>query len=189
MIRLSESHTGKHLAELVVNILTEHGISMHQLFSVTTDNAGYMLLSSEILDEFASNYANDENEELMELSGDQIEEDFYRQMLKEAEEEFVAFAQPDHVKSIPCGAHRFQLAVNGTFSTCKSADKLVAKVRAVAKKLRTPNIYNVLREKQLKFPLIDNKTRWNGKYTMVSVTFTLFCLIFDMKLKIFSFCK
>lgn len=186
MIRLNESHTGKHLADLVVNILAEFGISMDQLFSVTTDNAGYMLLSSEILDEFANNNADNESEELMELSADQIEEDFYRQMLKEAEEEFVAYAQPDHVKSIPCGAHRFQLAVNDTFSKCKSADKLVAKVRAVAKKLRTPNIYNVLREKQLKFPMIDNKTRWNGKYTMVSVILH-FVLFFDMELNILKF--
>lgn len=180
MIRLNESHTGKHLAELVVSILAEYGISMEQLFSVTTDNAGYMLLSSEILDEFASNNADDENEELIELSEDQIEEDFYRQMLKEAEEEFVAYAQPDHVKSIPCGAHRFQLAINDTFSECNSADRLVTKVRTIAKKLRTPNIYNALRAKQLKYPLVDNKTRWNGKYTMVSVTFHFVLLYFSI---------
>lgn len=180
MIRLHESHTGKHLAELVVNILAEFGISMDQLFSVTTDNAGYMLLSSEILDKYATNNADNENEELLELSEDQFEEDFYRQMLKEAEEEFLTYAQPDHVKSIPCGVHRFKLVVNDFFSKCQPSDKLVAKVRLIAKKLRTPNIYNVLREKKLKYPLIDNKTQWNGKYTMVSVIF-YFVLFFDIK--------
>lgn len=176
MIRLDESHTAKHLADVVVKILAEFEISMDQLFSVTTDNAGYMLLSSEILDEFATNNVDIEDEELLELE----DEDFYRRMLKEAEEEFLTYAQPDHVKSIPCGAHRFQLAINDTFTKCQSSDKLVAKVRLVAKKLRTPNIYNVLREKQLKFPLIDNKTRWNGKYTMVSVI-SPFVIFYDCK--------
>lgn len=164
MIRLNESHTGRHLAQIVKQKLDDFGISMEQLFAVTTDNAGYMLLSSEILDQLAEE-VNGEN---IPESVDEIEEDFYRGMLKEAEREFMNYSTPDHVKSIPCGAHLFQLAIKDAFLMSPNADALIILVRNIAKKLRTPRIIQALREKNLKFPLLDNATRWDGKYTMVS---------------------
>lgn len=167
MIRLKESHTAVHLADVVIGILNEFEVSLDQLFSVTTDNAGYMLLSSEILDEIAKE--DGDATEPMELTEDVIEEEFYRQLLKETEEEFLNKAMPEHVKSIPCGAHRFQLAIQDAFAKSSQADKIIGKVRAIMIKLRTPNLFNALTEQNLNKPFIDNKTRWNGKYFMVSI--------------------
>lgn len=167
MIRLKESHTGAHLAQVVIGILKEFEISLDQLFSVTTDNAGYMLLSSEILDEIADE--NSDTTAFAELSEDQIDEEFYRQLLKETEQEFLHYTTPEHVKSIPCGAHRFQLAIEDAFSGLIRTNNLIGKVRSIMKKLRTPNFCNALNEQNLKMPFLDNDTRWNGKYFMVSI--------------------
>lgn len=167
MIRLKESHTGAHLAEVVISILKEFEISLDQLFSVTTDNAGYMLLSSEILDEIAEEDCD--AAAFVELSEDQIDEEFYRQLLKDTEQEFLHHTTPDHVKSIPCGAHRFQLAIEDALSKSTQTNHLIGKIRSIMKKLRTPNLCNALNEQKLKMPFLDNDTRWNGKYFMVRI--------------------
>ncbi|XP_055307721.1 uncharacterized protein LOC129571873 [Sitodiplosis mosellana] len=165
MIRLKESHTAVHLVEVVLGILAEFGIALDQLFSVTTDNAGYMLLSSEILDEIAEE--DSDGTEYAEMSEEQIDEEFYRQLLKDTEQEFLHYTTPEHVKSIPCGAHRFQLAIQDAFAESSKADNLIGKIRGVMKKLRTPNLCNALNEQNMKKPFLDNKRRWNGKYFMV----------------------
>lgn len=178
MIRLKESHTGAHLAQVVIGILNDFDISLDQLFSVTTDNAGYMLLSSEILDEIAEEDCDATTN--AELSEDQIDEEFYRQLLKETEQEFLHHTTPEHVKSIPCGAHRFQLAIENALDKSTRTNNLIGSIRAIMKKLRTPNLCNVLNEKKLKMPFLDNDTRWNGKYFMVN----FFNEKFLMKIKV-----
>lgn len=164
MIRLDMSHTAKHLADVLKSVLGKFNIAVKQVYCITTDNARYMLLSATILDallsaELPENNSNDN----LEL----VEEEFYRQMLKEAEEDFFERELPTDVHSIRCGAHSMQLSIGDTLNQSVSTAQLIDKCRDIIKKLRTPTIINKFREMNLKFPLLDNITRWDGKYTMV----------------------
>lgn len=174
MMRLNQKHTGKYLATAVVDTLKEFNISVHQIYSQTTDNAANVLLSSKILDELAeTENANDENP----LTFEEIEEEFFIELLKEVEREFFQVENiQENVMRLPCGEHTFQLAFNDALDACDEATNLMQKVRNVAKKLRTPNIINALKEKKLNFPLIDNDTRWTGKQKMVRKVDPMFTL-------------
>lgn len=164
MLHLTESHTGKYLARAVVDTLKEFNISVRQIYSQTTDNAANVLLSTKLLDELAQSCNDDGNPSTFE----EIENEFYVELMKEAEREFFRNENvPDHVMKLSCGEHTFQLALNDALDASDEVSELIQKVRNVAKKLRTPNIINALKEKKLNFPVLDNETRWFGKQKMV----------------------
>lgn len=166
MLRLTESHTGKSLAAAVINTLKEVEIFVLQVYSQTTDNAANVLISSKILDALAEAVKSCMSEN--EMTIEEIEGAFYMNLLKDAEHEFFQDKNvADIVIKLSCGEHTFQLAFNNALSKSIEATKLIQKVRDVAKKLRTPNILNALKEKKLNFPLIANDTRWTGNYKMV----------------------
>lgn len=165
MVTLTERHTGKNLAIIVKDALAEFGISLLQLYSVTTDNGPNVVLSAEIMNDLAEAIA-DEIEK--ELTLDQIEEDFFEELLKETEREFFdADFIPEFVISLSCGAHTFQLAIKYALIDSTETNALIEKCRTVMKTLRTPTILRAMKEKHLNFPLLDNITRWNGKFSMV----------------------
>lgn len=43
MVQLNSSHTGFHLAEIIVNRLKEFGVTLNQIVAITTDNGSNML--------------------------------------------------------------------------------------------------------------------------------------------------
>lgn len=107
MLRLTESHTGKSLAAAVINTLKEFDITVHQIYSQTTDNAANVLLSSKLLDEIAEAERNATDDE-SPLTFEQIEGDFYVELLKEAERDFFSTGKvPHHVVKLSCGEHTF----------------------------------------------------------------------------------
>lgn len=170
MQHLTESHTGKSLAMAVINTLKEFEISILQVYSQTTDNAANVVLSSKLLDALAEEEKKCMNEN--EMTIEEIEDDFYMNLLKEAEREFFQHKNvADNVIKLGCGAHTFQLAFNDSLAKSIESAELLQKVRDVAKKLRTPNILNALKEKKLNFPLLANDTRWTGNYKMVCSLF------------------
>lgn len=174
MLHLTERHTGKYLARAVVDTLKEFNISVRQIYSQTTDNAANVLLSTKLLDELAeAENADDGNPSTFEA----IEEEFYVELMKEVEREFFQTKDvQDHVMKLSCGEHTFQLAFNDALKRCNETADLIEKIRSVAKKLRTPNIVNALKEKKLNFPLLDNDTRWFGIERMVRKKVLLFTL-------------
>lgn len=166
MLRLTESHTGKSLAHAVIDTLKEFNINACQIYSQTTDNGANVLLSTKLLDELVEAEKNASAESA--LTFEEVEEEFYMELLKEAEREFFNNPNvPENVAKLSCGEHTFQLAFNDALKATNPAMNLIEKVKNIAKKLRTPNILNALKEKKLNFPLIDNDTRWTGKYRMV----------------------
>lgn len=165
MVHLTKSHTGKNLAIKVKDILHEFGITLRQVYSITTDNGANVLLSAEILNELAEEIANDiESAWTLE----EIEDDFLNEILKETESEFFSNDNtPDYIASLSCGAHTFQLAIKDALNISTATDELIEKCRTIMKKLRTPTIFRAIRENHLHFPILDNDTRWSGKYFMV----------------------
>lgn len=171
MARLTESHTGEYVARIIEETLNEFEIPVRRIYSLNTDNGRNMLRSARLLDGLASM----EEEEIIhgELTVDQIDEEFFHQLLKDAEQIFFdKFDIADFVVSLRCGAHTFQLAMNDAISMSPRTAFLIEKGRNVVKKLRTPNIIKKIMEKKLNLPILDNETRWNGKFSMVSFAFT-----------------
>lgn len=165
MINLTRRHTGENLANEVKQVLEEFGITLRQIYSITTDNGPNVLLSAEILNDLAEALENE-----IELEGtlEEIEAEFSDEILKETKRElFHVDFIPDYIVSLSCGAHTFQLAMKDALLHSTEATNLIEKCREIMKKLRTPTIFRAIREKGLHFPYLDNDTRWSGKYLMV----------------------
>lgn len=165
-MRLKEAHTAKHVADVVKNTLAFFGISVIQLYGVTSDNASYMLPCSTVLDELTEAAANIRNDD--EGNFTDLEEDYFQQILKEAVDDYFGEELADYVFGISCGVHTFQLAIGDAIKASEDSAELIEKCRSIIKKLRTPTILRVMKEKKLHMPLLDCLTRWDGKYTMVS---------------------
>lgn len=163
MPRLTQSHTAKYVADIVKQTLESFGISVKQIYCVTTDNAAYMLLCPEILDRLAEADTTENSTNINE-----IDEEFFRQMLKEAVEEYFEKPLADYVYSVPCGAHTFQLAMKYALIASPTTSAIIESVRNIVKKMKTPTVIRVMKEQKLLLPILDNETRWNGKYTMVN---------------------
>lgn len=134
-----------------------YNISVGKIYGVTTDNASYMLLCSDILDKLAETaaFVDDENESNIT----DVQEDYFRQILKEAVEDYFDLEFTDYVFGISCGVHTFQLAIGDTLQNTSDVLDLINKCRTIVKKLTTPTILRLLKEKQLHMPLLDNDTR------------------------------
>lgn len=170
MPRLKESHTANHVSEVVKNTLKSYNISVKQIYCVTTDNASYMLLCSDVPDELAEAALSIDDNNEPNLTD--IQEEYFHRILKEAVDDFFGQELSCFVCGISYGVHTFQLAIGDTLKDSKDASNLIEKCRAIVKKLRAPSILRILKEKDLHMPLLDNVTRWNGKYTMVSKSFS-----------------
>lgn len=166
MPRLTQSHTAKHVADIVKETLQNFGISVIQIYCVTTDNASYMLLCPEVLDFLAEAEASNEAENSSDLN--EIDGEFFHQMLKDAVAEYFEKPLADFVYSVPCGVHTFQLAIKDALHASTLASNIIESARTIVKKLKTPSVITVMKEQKLHLPILDNLTRWDGKYTMVS---------------------
>lgn len=165
MINLTKQHTGKNLASEVKLILEEFGLTLRQMYSITTDNGPNVLLSAEILNDLAEEPTNEFIDSAWTL--EEIEADFFDEILKETERELFNVDIPEYIVSLSCGAHTFQLAIKDALADCTETTDLIEKCRSIMKKLRTPTIFRAIREQNLLFPVLDDDTRWNGKYLMV----------------------
>lgn len=70
--------------------------------------------------------------------------------------------------SILCGAHSLQLDINKAIQAWDEETGLLKKCRDIVTKLRTTNYRNLLIQQNLRCPVIENDTRWNSIYLMVS---------------------
>lgn len=165
MVNLTKRHTGKNLAQEVKQILGEFGITLRQVYTITTDNGANVLLSAEILNDLAQALVDE-----IELEGtlEEIEATFIDEILRETEcELFSVDYVSEHIVSLSCGAHTFQLAIKDALAKCDATTDLIERCRDIMKKLRSPTIFRAIREKGLLYPSLDNDTRWSGKYEMV----------------------
>lgn len=79
--------------------------------------------------------------------------------------------------SIKCACHTLQMTVNDVLRK-PAMLKRIAKSRALAKKLRTPNMATILRNMKLNQAIIDVPTRWSSS-----------CDMEERLLKLKSFCQ
>lgn len=74
----------------------------------------------------------------------------------------------ERMSALFCSAHTLQLAIVDGIKKWDDEYGLLAKSRRSIKKLRTPNIITIIRQKKLSLPVLNNNTRWNTIYLMVS---------------------
>lgn len=193
IIQMKERHRGPYMADLVINLLKEYGISLRQLYSGTADNATNNDNTLRIIALHACNeIENDEDnfsevddiewldrsdseiilgvENQIELHNELNNEDRYIELINEMTDELsrnANFLSP--VQRIRCCAHTVQLAIN-TAMQRSNAKHVVAAVREMAKLLRT-QVVNIQFRKLAPdciLPPLCMETRWNTDYIMVS---------------------
>lgn len=82
--------------------------------------------------------------------------------------------------SIKCACHTLQLSVHDVMKSTAMIKK-ISKCRALAKKLRTPNVATILKNMNLRQAKIDVPTRWCSAYDMMERLIELkpFCVEFE----------
>ncbi|XP_070135882.1 uncharacterized protein [Drosophila bipectinata] len=118
MIELGESHTGVYIKTKILQILDDYGISLDQIYSITSDNGRNMIKVVQVL--------NDATEESL------FEEDIESEnLLKELDSIELA-----NIHLVRCAAHTLQLCVFDVNKTKEIADRISA-CRTLCKSLRT----------------------------------------------------
>lgn len=198
MESLKISQTGRNLHNLVVATLTKFGISLEQLFSVTTDNGKNLVKMVKIMrsnlncesanvvyedrsddeitdDEDEFDESNTYNETHRDSNG-MNEEIFDPEIFNEEYFTDLLTSLRDEFdcsynglfNGLACAAHTLNLVVKDDIINCAELKELIEKFRTLAKKLRTPTLPNALKEKKQKMALIDVNTRWSSLHNMVS---------------------
>lgn len=198
METLKMSQTGRNLYDLVKAKLSEFGISLEQLFSVTTDNGKNLVKMVKIIrSDLNRGCVNEEREdrsddEITDDEDDTDDSNTYNDIHRDSNELNEEIFDPEIFNDeyfsdlltsvrdefdcsynglfngLACAAHTLNLVVKDAITHCVELKELIEKFRTLAKKLRTPTLRNALKEKKQKMALIDVNTRWSSLYNMVS---------------------
>ncbi|XP_037931580.1 uncharacterized protein LOC119666371 [Teleopsis dalmanni] len=134
-----------------MDVFQDFGINLHQILTITTDNAANMIKS-----------VADLNQELNEEQAVESDEEQNVDHLELMPSDLVSSG----VQSIRCGAHTIQLCVNDVIKT-ESIKQNIDTCRSVSKKLRTTYYRSMLKNGGHKAAFIDCITRWNSTYKMI----------------------
>lgn len=195
METLKISQSGKNLYDLVKKKLFEFGISIEQVFTVTTDNGKNLiklskLLQKDLFDSEEFERANDEesddddddevhenndifgNDETSHQTDEYIfdpevfDDEYFNDLLANVCKEFKC-EYNGLFQGISCAAHGLHLIVIEAIKNSRGESVLIEKCRELAKKLRTPNMRAALKECGKKSAIRDVKTRWSSTFNMV----------------------
>lgn len=196
MHSLKISQTARNLYDIVKSRLNEFGITIEQIFAVTTDNGKNLIKLSKLIkselsqsdqfdsdaedeeeyddyddgeDENQATHNNDSDEQINEHLFDPeiFNEEYFRDLLLNVRKEFNC-SYDGLFNGITCAAHGLHLVVIKSLNLCADMDPLILKCRTLVKKLRTPSLRGALHENGKRSALLDVKTRWSSIYNMVN---------------------
>lgn len=202
VIELTDRHNAINIATLVKDYIEKtFGLSMSQVKAVVTDNAPVMLLTKKLLNKLAlglsiseTDLEDDDVVGMGEDSADVEDEiemlnilnnnDEYTDLVRSVASEYVRYygcllaCNP-----ISCAIHTDQLAIKDTLTVCDINPigllYIVKKVNEMCKLLRNQVVQIKLKQAGIKLikPPLNNTTRWNSQYLMVSFHWlTLSCV-------------
>lgn len=104
-----------------------------------------------------------------------FDDDYFSDLLKNIAKKLTD--ESPSILGIPCIAHNFHLVVTHAIQKSTQTKNCVGNCRFLAKKLRSPNMRRLLKEKQKemekekrpKIALLDVETRWSSTYYMVNL--------------------
>lgn len=185
MEQITVRHTSENLCDIHVEVLARYEIEPHRVYGFNTDNAINYVKMGRLLDEESAEYEQSTEDEDWEspiiLTESEYDDailnmlndcEFYADLISNVAEKYAQRNKDIHVKNtntIGCASHTLHLAVEGGIRSTTGVSKLIAEVRAMIKKLRTPTVLTRIQGSGFKLPQIDVPTRWNSKYIMVSV--------------------
>lgn len=193
MQTLKVSQSAIDLYQVVKNTLNGFGITLEQLISVTTDNAknlkklikvmGKEVTETELVNSseendiyIISDDEDDGDDDVYFSNNDErfdpeiINDDqYFQDLLSNVRNEFSGEIHNNLINGICCAAHCLHLVVMGGIIESNIVYNLIEKCRNLAKKLRTPSMRFELKEKKLKIPILDVKTRWSSVFNMVCI--------------------
>lgn len=194
-IQIEERHTSVNLADMVFDILAEYNITLPKVISITSDTAKNAIATTEILNLVAESKGesnidssffdipSDEEDDGLEFGVD-VENEVELQKVIQVQTELVqdmsgkiASKSGDKIvliNQINCGTHVFQLAVNDAIAKSNSKGTIDS-VHNMCVLMRNQIVMIEIRKLGSKviLPPMDNLTRWNSKFLMVSTFFVI----------------
>lgn len=161
--------TAFNLREILIKILDIYNISISQILSITTDNgANFKKMNKLISDSLDTESENEENTVTSELDisvtlFDDVTDDNDENQIDVTPFETVTV---NKITSVMCAAHTLQLAVRDILREDDISD-IVDVSRAIVRKLRTPNMRQLIKATSSKKPIMDCTTRWNSTHDML----------------------
>ncbi|CAH2986986.1 unnamed protein product [Chilo suppressalis] len=194
VLELHERNTATFLKDTIITVLSRYGITINQIYSLTSDNGANMLAMSRqiadlqaILDETA--------EDKDSSSEDNIDWDYWesdnlhghQQLVDNLNniefEDIVEHETLSRMTAVRCAAHTLQLAVK---DACLELQPFLEECRQAVRVLRTPNVALVLRQNNLPQAILDCPTRWDSIVNMLERLMRLkqFCSTHTLSLQI-----
>lgn len=190
-IIIQERHTAVQLANMLYDVLKRYGISLTNVFSITSDTAKNAIATSRVLNLVASEKDDGTlDDTILDMNPEDDDEYFGIDEQNEAELQKVIENMAAHdqlvkemtenitstnkslvlINQVNCCTHVTQLAINGAIDESNSLE-IIKEVHQMCVLIRTQVVMIELRKlnKQIILPPLDNDTRWNSKYLLVSV--------------------
>lgn len=188
MTELTEPHTASYIKKIFLAVIESYGISLKQVFTITTDNGSNMLKSVQLLSEKSEISSNDdifivdsdleETTSILEedsaifsdLDIDEIQKTAFHQdtelLTDLVDISFNLESNNKSISSIRCSAHTIQLVV---IDVCKLPEfkGIIGRIRYVVKKLRSTVNSRILTKFDQRKCILDSTTRWSSTYNMI----------------------
>lgn len=190
MMQTHSSHNGEYICALLLQTLDEYNIKYSQIHSITTDNGRNVVRMVKLFSEVenAEVFVDDDLDLGWAFPGEDVNsnnnhgvnsddenddgEDDGEQQIDGMEvnlnEAVRLFGEKTKIlNGIRCAAHTLQLVINTALKKTEYAKKLIAKCRHIVKSFLAPNMLCLIRQQNLRSPLIDCATRWSSTYYML----------------------
>lgn len=154
MLEVKESQTAAFLKGKILEVLDSFGVTIQQIFSITSDNGANMLAAVRKLKEELEHTLLARFEE-EEEHDDTDQRDLTDGMCTEFNE---------RLNLVRCAVHSLQLAI---LDVVKRSDQSVKVVTEVAKKCKLTRYKTHFEFRNATLPPVWCQTRWGGIYTMM----------------------
>lgn len=151
---LRERHTGFYIKTVINDVLKEYGVTLKQIYTITSDNGTNMIKTVALLREDLEAEINEESED------EELEMD-----MNEIENLIVADSN-NLINCMRCAAHTLQLVVCDAIKDVNLGSK-IAECRKLAIALRKPSNYTKIVTQKLRKPILNTPTRWNSSFDMI----------------------
>ncbi|XP_058811374.1 uncharacterized protein LOC131676274 [Topomyia yanbarensis] len=152
MIEVKESQTASFLKGKIIDTLLSFGVTIEQIFSITSDNGANMLAAVWLL----------KSELEQTLLADLDEDDDDTEQLDLTDELCTEFNE--RLNLIRCAVHSLQLAI---LDVVKKSNESVKKVTDVAKKCKLTRYKTHFEFRNAHYPPVWCQTRWGGIFKML----------------------
>lgn len=188
IIKIDERHTAVNMADMLFDLLSQYGIPLSKVLSITTDTAKNATNTSKVLNTIMANSNENSDDIIFDIEPDDelefgidIENEIeLRKLIDQADSHTLLAEQTaqrilcenssiEFINQINCCAHVMQLAINASLAESNSSE-IIEQVKKMCLLMRTQVVMISVRKLggQMIMPPLDNTTRWNSKYMMVS---------------------